>query len=221
MQAVNLLPLEARPAGRWTAMGTGLTPNRVVPIGGAVVGAIALLLGGLYVYERSVVRDKQTKLTKAQTELASVNARAQVVRDAQAQATAMTAAVQSVITGRMVWDATLGDLARVLPNGVALTTLQATAAAAAAPVTPPVSSSTSTSTTTTSTTPVTPAAPVAPTTTFTITGTAPAHVTVALILDRLALLPWLSGITLQSSTRTSTGSVQFNVSAGIAGTGGH
>ena len=218
MQAVNLLPLEARPAGRWTAIGAGLTPDRVIPIGGAVVGAIALLLGGLYVYERSVVRDKQNTLAKEQTQLASLNVRAQAVRDAQAQATAMTAAVQSVITGRMIWDSTLGDLARVLPDGVALTSLQATAAVASAPVTPPVDSSTSTSTTTT---PVTPAAPVASSTSFTVAGTAPSHVRVALILDRLALLPWLSGITLQSTTRTSTGSVQFNLTAGIAGTGGH
>ena len=62
MQAVNLLPLEARPASRWTAIGTGLTPNRVIPIGGAVAAAIALLLAGLYVYERSVVNDKQNTL---------------------------------------------------------------------------------------------------------------------------------------------------------------
>jgi Tfp pilus assembly protein PilN len=218
MQAVNLLPLEARPAGRWTALGSGLTPNRVIPVGGAVIAGIVLLLGGLYVYERSVVHNKQNTLADKQSELAIVNAKAQPIRDAQARATAMSAAVNSIVAGRMVWDSTLGDLARVLPDGVGLTTLQASAAAAA-PVTPPVASTTSTTSTTT--TPVTPVAPAAPATSFTISGTAPSHVRVALVLDRLALLPWLSGVTLQSSSRTNTGSVTFNAAAGIAGTGGH
>ncbi len=217
MQAVNLLPLEARPAGRWTALGSGLTPNRVIPVGGAVIGAIALIFGGLYVYERSVVHDKQTTLADKQSELATVNAEAQPVRDAQAQATAMSAAVNSIVAGRMVWDSTLVDLARVLPDGVGLTTLQASAPAAA-PVTTPAASTTSTTSTTT---PVAPVAPPPPATSFTIGGTAPSHVRVALVLDRLALLPWLSGVTLQSTSRTSTGSASFNVGAGIVGTGGH
>jgi Tfp pilus assembly protein PilN len=220
MQAVNLLPLDARPASRWTAIGTGLTPNRVIPIGGAVTAAIALILAGLYVYERSVVHDKQNTLADRQARLVAVQAQAQPIRDAQTQAAAMTTAVDSIVAGRMVWDTTLADLARVLPEGVALTSLQATAPAAAVPVAP-APTTTTTSSTTTTTTPAAPVAPVASPTAFTISGTAPSHVRVALILDRLALLPWLSGVTLQSSTRTATGSATFNVSAAVVGTGGH
>ena len=40
------------------------------------------------------------------------------------------------------------------------------------------------------------------TSTFSIVGTTTSHDRVALILDRLALLPWLSNVALQSSTRS-------------------
>jgi len=44
---------------------------------------------------------------------------------------------------------------------------------------------------------------------------------VALVLDRLALLPWLSNVTLQSSTRgDGVSPVQFSIQAGFTGTGG-
>ncbi len=218
MQAVNLLPLEYRPAGRWTALGTGLSPERVIPIGAAVAGVIALALAGVYVRERSVVNDKQSSLAKEQARLVAVNSQAQAVRDAQTQAAAMTTAVDSVVAGRMLWDSTLGDLARVLPSEVALTALQASAPVASVPTAPVATDTTATSSTTT---PVTPTAPTPPATTFTITGNAPSHVRVALILDRLALLPWLSDIALQTTSRLASGSVQFTVVAAVANNGGH
>jgi Tfp pilus assembly protein PilN len=221
MQAVNLLPLENRPAGRWTALGTGLAPERVIPIGAAVTAVIALALAGFYVRERSVVHSKQNTLAQQQARLVAVNAQAQVVRDAQAQSGAMTTVVDSIVAGRMIWDSTLGDLARVLPDGVSLTALQAAAPVADVPVAPTTTDTTATTTTTTTTTPVAPVAPVAPTTNFTITGNAPSHVRVALILDRLALLPWLSNIALQTTNRLATGSVQFTVVASVLSNGGH
>jgi Tfp pilus assembly protein PilN len=230
MQAVNLLPLEARPAGRWVALGTGLTPARVLPLGAAAAAAVALLIAGVYIHERSLVNSKRSTLTERQTELVSLQAKAQVVKDAQAQAAALTSAVQSIVGGRMIWDTTLGDLARVLPPGVFLTSLTASAPApapsapvVAAPVVPSGSTdSTSTTTTTTTTiTPAAPVAPVAPTTAFSISGVAPSHDTVALVLDRLSLLPWLSGINLVSTTRQATGTAQFNISAVIVNNGGH
>jgi hypothetical protein len=57
--------------------------------------------------------------------------------------------------------------------------------------------------------------------TFTISGNAVSHVRVALVLDRLALLPWLSGTTLTSSVRsTGTGAGDtFTITSGFTGSG--
>src|SRR5664279_5534618 len=103
MQAVNLLPLEYRPAGRWVALGTGLTPNRVLPLGAAAAAGVALLIGGLYVHERSVVNSKRSTVSERQTQLATAEAKAQVVKDAQAQAATLTSEVQTIVAGRMIW----------------------------------------------------------------------------------------------------------------------
>jgi len=220
MEAVNLLPPEHRPAGRWSTVGAGLTPDRVLRIGGGAAAVVLLFLASFYIYERSVVSSKQHALASQQAQLAAIQSRAQIVKDAETQVTSGMMVVNSVVSQRMVWDSALGDLARVLPGGVQLTSLQATAPVApvpAAPVAPP--SADTSSTTTTATT--TPTAPVAPATTFTISGVAPSHVRVALILDRLALLPWLSNVSLQTTSRQSTGSVLFTATATLQTNGGH
>lgn len=224
MEAVNLLPPEHRPAGRLTALGAGLTPDRVLPIGGGVAAVVVLFLASFYVYERSVVSSKQNALASQQAQLAAIQTRAQIVQNAETQVAARMLVVNSVIGGRMVWDSSLGDLARVLPGGVQLTALQAAAPVAAPPVTPVAPTTADTSSSSSSTTAaavVAPVAPVAPTVSFTIAGTAPSHVRVALILDRLALLPWLSNVSLQTSTRLPTGAVQFTVTATVQTNGGH
>ena len=57
--------------------------------------------------------------------------------------------------------------------------------------------------------------------TFTISGTAVSNPRVALVLDRLALLPWLSGVTLTSSVRASGDNAgdTFAITAGFTGSG--
>jgi Tfp pilus assembly protein PilN len=64
-------------------------------------------------------------------------------------------------------------------------------------------------------------------TAFTATGVASSHVRVALVLDRLASLPWLSNVTLVSSTSSASGTGgtlargdTFAVSADLNPTGG-
>ncbi len=223
MEAVNLLPPEHRPAGRWSTVGAGLTPDRVLRIGGGAAAVVLLFLASFYVYERSVVSSKQHALASQQAQLAAVQSRAQVVKDAETQVSSGMTVVNSVVSQRMVWDSALGDLARVLPGGVQLTSLQATAPVAPVPAAPvaPTSGDTSNTSSTTTTATTTPTAPVAPATTFTISGVAPSHVRVALILDRLALLPWLSDVSLQTTSRQSTGSVLFTATATLQTNGGH
>jgi Tfp pilus assembly protein PilN len=209
MQAVNLLPAYARPAGRWATVGKELSPARVIRIGGIVAASCALAVAGLYFYERSVVNDRRAKLADTEARLTAVEATAAPLRTAEAASTARATIIRTVSNSRVGWTGVLVDLARVLPDQVHLQSLSAdspTPAAAAATTTP--------STTTTAT----PAAAAIPTA-FTLSGTTTSHVRVALVLDRLALLPWLSTISLGSSTASTSGDA-FNLTAAFAPVGG-
>jgi Tfp pilus assembly protein PilN len=71
-----------------------------------------------------------------------------------------------------------------------------------------------------------PGTPVPAASGFTATGVASSHVTVAVILDRLASLPWLTNVTLVSSANGSTTGTTlargdtFTVTAGFNPIGG-
>jgi Tfp pilus assembly protein PilN len=206
MQAVNLLPAYARPGHRWADTGKDLPAKRVLTAGSAVAAAAALALGGIYFHERSVVNDKRATLADVQARLTAAEAAAQPLRTAQADAAARLAAFQTISAKRLPWEIFLRDLSRVLPDNVYLQSLQATSPTPAAA--------------TTTSSPSTAGAP----TSFTVTGLASSQVRVALVLDRLALLPWLSNITLQSIARGSAAGVgggdQFSLSAELQSAGG-
>jgi Tfp pilus assembly protein PilN len=197
MQAVNLLPEYARAGHRWTSVGSELNARKIIQIGGTVAIVAALLVGFLYFRERSVVSDKKSELTTAQAHVVAQQARAKPIQDAQAANTARITFMRSVTPSRVHWDSVLGDLGRDLPTGVYLTNLSV-----AAPVPSPGAAAPATS----------------GATSFTITGTTKSHNRVALVLDRLALLPWLSDITLQSSSR-SAGATSFTIGATYTGAG--
>jgi hypothetical protein len=60
-------------------------------------------------------------------------------------------------------------------------------------------------------------------TAFTVNGFTSSQYGVALVLDRLALLPWLSDVTLQQSVRGESASgstVQFTIGANLRSRGG-
>jgi Tfp pilus assembly protein PilN len=191
MQAVNLLPEYAQPGRRWAATGSELSSRRILPIGGVAAIAAALLLGGLYFRERSVVSDKKSELANVQARLVAQEARAQPIKAAQASSLERLAMVRSITATRVHWDAVLGDLGRVLPAGVHLSSMSIAGSPAAA---------TSGSS-------------------FSVAGETTAHTRVALVLDRLAMLPWLSAVTLQSSSRSGA-VVDFTIGATyVAGAG--
>src|SRR5207248_8614267 len=133
--------------------------------------------GGLYFRERSVVSDKKSELATTQARLVAAEAQAAPIKAAQAASQARVSMIRSITATRVHWDSVLGDLGRVLPAGVHLTSLSVSSAATATTAATPGSS------------------------TFSIVGETTAHTRVALILDRLALMPWLSTINLQSSSR--------------------
>jgi Tfp pilus assembly protein PilN len=203
MQAVNLLPAYARPAGRWASVGKELSPTRVIRIGGIVAAACAVAIAGLYFYERSVVNDRRATLADAQARLTAVEATAAPLRAAESASTARATVIRTISSSRVAWEGVLRDLSRVLPTQVHLQSLMAqspTPASGAVVAAAPVGFG------------------VAPTS-FTITGTTTSHVRVALVLDRLALLPWLSNVTLTSSTHATTGDT-FAIGAAFAPVGG-
>jgi Tfp pilus assembly protein PilN len=199
MQAVNLLPAYARPAGRWASIGQELSPARVIRIGGIVAAACAIAVAGLYFYERSVVNDRRAQLTDAQARLNAVEATAAPLRSAEAASTARATVVRTVASSRVAWEGVLRDLSRVLPSQVYLQNLQAQSPTPA--------------------TAVAATAVAAAPTSFTISGTTTSHVRVGLVLDRLALVPWLTTITLNSSTHGANGDT-FNITAAFSPVGG-
>jgi Tfp pilus assembly protein PilN len=192
MQSVNLLPAYARPAGRWATLGNDLSPQRVIRLGGIAAAACAIAVAGFYFVERSVVNDRKATLADTQARLAAVEATAAPLRAAEASSTARATVIRTVAGARVNWERTLTDFARVLPDQMSLQSLQAASTGGATP---------------------------SAAGTFTISGTTTSHVRVALILDRLALLPWLSDISLGSSSHSGT-SDQFSISAGFAPAGG-
>ncbi len=194
MEAVNLLPEYARPGHRWASAGSELSSRRILPMGGIAAIGLALLFGLFYFHERSLVSDKKSELATAQARLVAQSARAEPIKQAQAASQGRLAFMRTVTGTRVHWDSVLGDLGRVLPTGVALNSLSVSAP-----------------------TPVAGAAPSS--STVSIAGNTNSHDRVALILDRLALLPWLSGIGLQSTSRSGN-SIAFSVGASYVGGGG-
>ena len=211
MRAVNLLPEDQRPGSRWKTVGRGASARRVLGGAGVAAGVLALAFAALTLQQRNVVDERRTELHDVEARLVAAQAQAVAVQQAQAASEARFSALQTLVAQRVAWEDVLRDLAKVLPGGVFLQTLQASSPTltAAAP--------TGTATAPAATT------PGAVPTGFTISGSADSQVRVAQVLDRLALLPWLTDVTLQSSVRgsgeTST-PVQFSIGATLGSTGG-
>jgi Tfp pilus assembly protein PilN len=211
MQAVNLLPAGAARGARWGATDAGAA-KRVLVYAAAAAGAVIVASGAAFFHAHSTVNDRQATLDQLQPKVAAAQAKATSAKAAQASMQARQAAVTTVTAQRMTWEEVLRDLAKVLPGNVQLQNLQAQSP------TPTVSGSTLPSATTASTTGTTPTA-------FVVTGYTSSQKAVARVMDRLSLLPWLSDVSLQQSTRADTGNngrkaVQFTIGANLSSTGG-
>lgn len=202
MDAVNLLPLEYRERKRQRRLAAtdNLDGRRTVRIAGAVTVLFVVLLGGLFYYEHSSVTSKQKQLADTQAQISAIASQVQAVQAAQTAISDRLTAAKAVTASRMNWDRALTDLAKVLPSTSYVTSLQITAPTSSAPASPANVAATTTST---------PAG-------LTIAGVSPGTNGVALVMDRLSLLPWLSGVTLQSSTRQLDGTSNFNMTAGVS-----
>src|SRR5215208_6026388 len=65
MRHVNLLPADAYAGDRWFSPEKGgvETTKRILALASAATGLVLVLLGGLYIHERSIVNDRQETLT--------------------------------------------------------------------------------------------------------------------------------------------------------------
>ena len=228
MQAINLLPKDD---GRRTQRRGA---NVVVLVG--VVGAVLAtgIVCALFLSAHKKVAAKDAELDSAKKELAlipkpaqgEVQAQDALVADKQGRVAALTAA----LSRRVAWDRVLREFSLVLPDDVWLLNLSAkaptlsvaTGAATPAPAAPS-SSSTSGSTAAGSTTPgstasTATAAVPASTQQFLIEGYTYSHDAVARLLTRLAVVPDLANVQLQSSELAKLGGraiVHFRISADV------
>jgi Tfp pilus assembly protein PilN len=207
VRAVNLIPSDQRSEG-----GVGSRSE------GAVFGVLGLLVGLAVLVV--LYGSAHHRLTTGRAEAAELTARAQQVQAQAAQLASYTSfvamreqrlnAISQLASSRFDWSAVMGELSRVLPTDVALSSLQGTVGSTTG-------SSSSSSTTTTSASahtgggPVTSATPPGTVPTFTLTGCAASQAVVAQTLVRLRLVSGVSVVNLLSSTKSS--------SAGGAGSG--
>jgi Tfp pilus assembly protein PilN len=197
MKAVNLLPRDDR---RQRRAGRGNDPRLI----GGVVGTVLVtaILAAWFLTASSGVAKNQERLDAVSSELAatpvpqpSAPGSSQLEQEKSARVTALS----SALGGRLAWDRLLREISLVLPEDVWLTSLsaQAPSAAAAADVTAPAG--------------------------FSINGKTYSHDGVARLLARLSVVPHLSSVQLQSSTRATSETghpvIEFSINATVKAAG--
>jgi Tfp pilus assembly protein PilN len=211
MEAINLLPAGAIRHKRWGAVADGGAAKRVLATAAVAAGVVIVASGAAFVQAHNAVSDRQATLDRLEQQVATAQAKAAVVQAARTSAQARRVAVTEVNSKRITWEQVLRDLSRVLPANVWLQTLQAQSP------TPTVGASTASTTSPTTMTGTTPTA-------FVVTGYTSSQKGVARVIDRLSVLPWLSDVSLQQSTRADTAvggkAVQFTIGANLSSTGG-
>lgn len=211
MRAVNLLPPDRRETAK-----SSLTPLARQPIflaAGVVVLVIALVLGIVTQTAASSVDAKRRQLAQVERQLAAARApKDRISPSSLATASARRSTILSLAGRRVSWDGFLGSVSLVLPEDVWLVSLTANPAGVAASTTASTAtSSTSSTSTTTADTP------------FAITGYTYSQSSVARLMDRLALVPWLTNIQLKSAALAPVGSrnaFEFTIGASMTNGGG-
>jgi Tfp pilus assembly protein PilN len=209
MQAVNLLPRDLAPERAPVKEMLPLLSAASLPLAAAMLICIGYLrahadaseqLGHVAALQIEVDRAKPLSVTKTVDTSALVNSRAQ-----------RRAALADAISKEVPWDRTIGDIARVLPGSVWLTDMTVvspTPADSLVPTTPAPTPSTG---------------PTSGSAGFTINGYTYSMDDVALLLQRLQLLPTLSNVTLNSTSGSTIGLkdvVQFSITAAMVAPAG-
>ena len=189
MRAVNLLPRESRRERSVTAQ------NLPAVVGGGMGFVVVAALAAGYLSASSKVASAQKDLDAAKTQLARtpVPAQAQTSTTADTTPPAVAAeqaprlqAVSAALSQRIAWDRILREFSLVLPTDVWISSLTMATPTAGA------------------------------TNSFSLAGSTYSYDSVARMLTRMALIPDLTGVTLQSTSGNGK-LVQFSVAAGIKG----
>lgn len=207
MRAVNLLPRQQQATQKRER------PNSVV-LGAGIAGAAVLLalVAGFLLANRSVDRQRQA-LADARAVLAAtpahhVSAKTQSFRSTVLnQREQRSLALAAAIGKRVAWDRILRRIALVMPDDVWLQSLSGSVPLDSAVTTP-----------TATTTPTTPSALPATATALTIQGYTYSQDGVARLLERLAVVPDLKNVQLQTSQSQKLGNqtvVSFTIVSDI------
>ena len=203
MKAVNLLPSDHRGPRRPSPI-EPLVKNPLLVL--AVVFALAVV-GGLALQLRSAsstVSSREATLRQLEDQFARLPKPQPGAAGAQQTQAARLSTVTSVAEHRQPWDGFLSAVSLVMPEDVWLLSMNASGQSATTTPAPAAPSSSST--------------PAPASTAFTITGYTYTQPSVARLMRRLALVPWLNGVSLTTSTKTELGNheiYQFTLGANV------
>jgi Tfp pilus assembly protein PilN len=207
MRAVNLIPSEQRSGGSVGARSEGAAF--------AVLGLLAGLAVLAFLYGSA-----RHTYTSRRAEVAALTARAQDVREQTTRLASYTSFVAmreqrirdiaQLVGSRFDWAGAMGELSRVLPPDVSLSSIQATVGSTTGSTGPtaaaaPAAGSSATGAAAGAAAPVSSATPPGAVPTFTLAGCAASQTTVAQTLVRLRLVSGVSNVTLLSSVKSSSG----------------
>jgi Tfp pilus assembly protein PilN len=199
MRAVNLIPTEQRSGGAVGARSRGA----VFAVLALVAGLAALTFMYGSAHRQAATRRAEAAALTAQaaqyqaqaTELASYTSFV-ALREQRLQT------ISELVGSRFDWAGAMGELSRVLPGDVSLSSIQGTVGSTTGTK---ASSAPATSTTAATSATVSSATPPGTVPTFTLTGCATSQSVVAQTLVRLRLVSGVSDVTLQSSVKSTSG----------------
>ena len=183
MRAVNLIPPERR-GGHRPASSRSTFREPLLPLSIAVAAAVVAGVGFAAHSAGSTVASRNAANAQLDAQLAKLAAENQ--QTSGGSSGSQLSVVATIVQQRASWDGFLGTLSRVVPEDVWLLSISAqepTTAAVPAPTTP---------------------APAAGgTSSVTFTGYTYSQPSVARMMRRLDLVPWLQDVSLVSSTKTA------------------
>lgn len=210
MRAVNLIPGDQRSGGTVGSRSEG------------AAFAVLALLAGLAVLV-FMYGSAHHQVSSRRAEAASLTAQAQQLQSQASQLASYTSfvamreqriqAIATLVGSRFDWSAAMGELSRVLPSDVSLSSLQGTVGSTTTTTAKAPPSVTASSTASASTA-VSSATPPGTVPTFTLSGCATSQATVAQMLVRLRLISGVSNVTLLSSTASTSGGGGGSCAAG-------
>jgi Tfp pilus assembly protein PilN len=200
VRAVNLLPRDDGRSKRTKAQ------NAPIAVGLGLSLVVFVVTAAFYLRSSAAVKDKQVALGRAKAALSVLPALPSGPTATETQLAGQQRdrlnALASALSRRVAWDRILREFAIVLPDDVWLTNLAATSPSSSA-----------------SAAPAAPTPPGAAPTEFVVTGYTYSQNGVARLLSRLAVVPDLHNVQLQSSALSKVGDqqiVQFTILADVA-----